>query len=167
MATSIPQVDESQICQGCQNVLQAILATVQSTIPGMAHGKTRIVTDSSHVMKELLGLSAKQEPLPCKMCEFLRRTLTPDSPFANGQSNWLEVFGHPIKTLLGSHSICDDDPVISAAPVQNVVRSWLFRLGHRYVRSRFRPDAYFFGVYGSEGSICGRKSLLYLVMVCS
>lgn len=158
MATSIPQVDESQICQGCRNVLQAILATVQSTKPGMTHGKTGIVTDSSHVMKELLGLSIKQEPLPCKMCEFLRRTLTPDSPFANGQSNWLEVFGHPIKTLLGSHSIRDDDPVISAAPVQKVVRSWLFRLGHRYVRARFRPDAYFFGISGSEGSIHCRKS---------
>lgn len=159
MATPIPKVDESQICQGCRNVLQAILATFQSTKLSMTDGKTSIVADASHVVQELQGLSVKKEPLPCKMCEFLRRTLAPDSPFANGQANWLEVFGNPVKTLLSSHSIRDDDPALSAAPVQNVVRSWLFRLGHRYVRSRFRPDAYYFGISGPEGSTYGRKSL--------
>lgn len=161
MATLIPHVDESQICQGCRNVLQAIIATVQSTKPSMPHGKTSIVTDASHVVQELQGLGVKKEPLPCKMCEFLRRTLAPDSPFANGQAPWLEVFGHLVKTLLSSHSIRDDDPVLSAAPVQNVVQSWLFRLGHRYVRSRFRPDAYFFGISSPKGLEYGSKSVKY------
>lgn len=167
MATSIPQIDESQICQGCRNVLQAVLATAQSTKLGMAHGKTSIVADASHVVQELQGLSVKKEPLPCKMCEFLRRTLAPDSPFANGQANWLEVFGHPVKTLLSSHSIREDDPALSAALVQNVVRSWLFRLGHRYVRSRFRPDAYYFGISGPEGSTYGRKSLQHFARIAA